>query len=55
MSLQAVKEVKYYYIIDDEEIVRISGFCRAAEIDFQSLAGTRNVSVDLKKNGVPCL
>ena len=30
----------YYY----EKIVRI---CRAAEIDFQRLAGPRNVSVDL--------
>ena len=34
--------------IDDEEIARISGFCLAAEIDSQSLAGPRNVSVDLK-------
>ena len=34
--------------IDDEKIARISSFCRAAEIDFQSLAGPRNVSVDLK-------
>ena len=33
--------------IDDEEIARISGFCRAAERHFQSLAGPRNVSVDM--------
>ena len=36
-----IEKVKYY--IDDEEIARISGFCQAAEIDFQSLAGPRNV------------
>ena len=35
-------------VIDDEEIARISGFYRAAEMDFQRLAGLRNVSVDLK-------
>ena len=34
----------YYY----EKIARISIFCRAAEMDFQYLAGPRNVSVDLK-------
>ena len=34
--------------IDDEEIARISGFCRAAEMDFQLLAGPINVGVDLK-------
>ena len=31
--------------IDDEEIARISGFCWAAEKNFQRLAGPRNVSV----------
>ena len=31
-----------------KKIARISGFCRVAEMDFQHLAGTRNVSVDLK-------
>ena len=41
-------EVKYYYYIDDEEIARISSLCRAAERHFQSLAGPRSVSVDLK-------
>ena len=43
-------EVKYYYYYDDddEEIIRISGFCLAAEIDFLGLAGPRNMSVDLK-------
>ena len=40
--------------IDDEEIARISGFCRAAEMDFQHLAGPINVSVDLKYD-VLCL
>ena len=40
--------------IDDEEIAKISCFCRAAEIDFQSLAGPRSVSVDLKYD-VLCL
>ena len=34
--------------IDDEEIARITGFCLAAERHFLSLAGPRNVSVDLK-------
>ena len=29
----------------DEEIARISHFCRSAEMDFQHLAGPRNVSV----------
>ena len=28
------------FFIDDEEIARISGFCRAAEMDFQSLLDT---------------
>ena len=44
----------YYYYIDDEEIVRISSFCRAAERHFHGLAGPRNVSVDLKYD-VLCL
>ena len=39
---------------DDEEIARISRFSRAAEMDFQRLAGPINVSVDLKYD-VPCL
>ena len=39
---------------DDDEIARISIFCRAAEIDLQCLAGPRNVSVDLKYD-VLCL
>ena len=34
--------------IDDEEITRVSRFCRSAEMDFQHLVGPRNVSVDLK-------
>ena len=38
----------YYYFFFYEEIVRISGFCQAAEIDFHRLAGLRNMSVDLK-------
>ena len=33
---------------DDEEIARTSVFCRVAEMDFQRLAGPRNVSIDLK-------
>ena len=48
---------EYYVLsddIDDEEIARISVFCRAAEIDFQHLAGPRNVSVKLKYD-VLCL
>ena len=40
--------------IDDKEIARISGFRRAAVMDIQSLAGPRNVNVDLKYN-VLCL
>ena len=40
--------------INDEEIARISGFCRAAEMDFQHLDGPRNVSIDLKYD-VLCL
>ena len=48
-------EVKYYYYyIVDEVIARISSFCRAAERHFQSLAGPKNVSVDLKYD-VLCL
>ena len=46
-------EFKNYYIVD-EEFARISGFCRATEIDFQSLAGPRSVGVDLKYD-VLCL
>ena len=38
-------EVKYYY---DVEPARISGLCQAAEMEFQRLAGPRNVRVDLK-------
>ena len=34
----------FFYYIDDEEIARISGFSRSVD----GLAGTRNVSVDLK-------
>ena len=34
--------------IDDEEIARISEFCRSAETDFHRLARPRYVSVDLK-------
>ena len=37
-----------------EKIARISGFCQAVEMDFQHLAGPRNVSVDLKYD-VLCL
>ena len=42
-------EIKYYYYcyFDDEEITRISGFCRLVEIDIHHFAG-QNVSVDLK-------
>ena len=40
--------------IDDEEIARICGFCRAAERHFQSLAGPTNESLDLKYD-VLCL
>ena len=43
-----------YYYIDDEEPQEFPVFCRAAEIDFQRLAGPRNVSVDLKYD-VLCL
>ena len=32
----------------NEEIARISRFCRVAEIDFHHLARPTNVSVDLK-------
>ena len=39
-------------IIIDEEIARVSSFCRAAEIDFYCLAGPRNVSIDLKYNAL---
>ena len=38
----------------DEKIIGISGFCRAAERHFQSLAGPKTGSVDLKYN-VLCL
>ena len=34
--------------IDDAEVTEISGFCRAAEMDFQHLAGSINASVHLK-------
>ena len=34
--------------IDDEEIARISRFCWSEEMDFQHIAGPKNVSVDLK-------
>ena len=44
----------YYYEDVDEEITRISRFCRSAEMDFQHLAGPRNVGVDLKYD-VLCL
>ena len=43
-----------YYYIDDGEVARVSVFCRAVEWHFQSLAGTINVSVDLKYD-VLCL
>ena len=33
----------------------ISGFCRAAEMDFQHLSGPRNVSVDLKMIFCACV
>ena len=33
---------------------KIAVFCRAAEMDFQRLAGPRNVSVDLKYDAL-CL
>ena len=46
-EMKLKEEVEYYYI-DDKEIARISSFCWVAEMDFQSLAGPRNVSVDLK-------
>ena len=42
------------YNIDDEEIPRISRFCRLAEMNFLRLAGPRNVSVELKYD-VLCL
>ena len=41
-------------VYNDEEIVRISGFCRAAEVNFQHLTGPRNVNVNLKYD-VLCL
>ena len=41
----------YYYY---EKIARISSFCQAAEMDYQRLAGPKNVSVDLKYD-VLCL
>ena len=41
-------------IIDDEEIARISVFCRTAEMDFYYFARPRNMSVDLKYD-VLCL
>ena len=31
---------------DDEEIARIYRCCRSVELDFQHLAGSRNMSVD---------
>ena len=40
--------------IDDEEIARISFFCRVAEMYFHHLAGPINVSVDFKYD-VLCL
>ena len=43
-----------HYDIDDEEIASTSVFCRAAEIDFECLAGPRNVSANLKYD-VLCL
>ena len=39
---------------DDEQIARISRFCRLTEMDFHLIAGLRNVSVDLKYD-VLCL
>ena len=33
---------------DDEEIARISCFCGFVELDFQRLAGPRNVSMELE-------
>ena len=41
-------------IIDDEEIARISRYCWSAEMDFQCLAGPKNVSVGLNYD-VLCL
>ena len=34
--------------LSDEELQEFPFFCRVAEMDFQRLAGPRNVSVDLK-------
>ena len=42
------------YYIDDEDIERVSHFCQSVELDFQRLAGPRNVSVDLEYD-VLCL
>ena len=38
----------YYIIIIYNEIARSSASCWVAELDFQHLAGPKNVSVDLK-------
>ena len=40
--------MKIISYIDNEKIALIFGFCRAAEMDFQLLAGPRNVSVRLE-------
>ena len=40
--------------LSDEEIARISGYGGAAERHFQSMAGPKNVSIDLKYD-VLCL
>ena len=40
--------------VDDEEISRFSGFCRAAKMDFQHLAGPINVTVDMKYDVCAC-
>ena len=41
------------YIQHREEISRIFCFCRSAKMDFQRLAGPRNVSVDFSPEMVP--
>ena len=46
-----VEELIDYY----EEITRISGFWRLAEMDFQHLSGARNVTVDFQYDAVICV
>ena len=43
-----LKITDHEYYFDDEEITRFFRFCQSVEMDFQCLAGHKNMSVDLK-------